>query len=851
MLQLVLAERLVVLFARSGIGKTSLINAGLTQSLRDNGFFPMVIRVNGMDGDPLDSLYRGVRAACERGLTRHEIDELEPADRAEWDTTSLWHFFESFYIWRADDLLRPVVIIDQFEELFTLVSDEPRRSFIDELADLVRGTRPRASHARSGGAVLGERPPDVRVVLSIREDYMAHLEELAGRLPSIWKARLRLAPLNADQARRAIVEPAALPGAELATPPFEWSEEALQSTLDFLRTRKSRAGLAELAEDVEPFQLQLVCQAVETVVRRKGLARVTLEDIGGVDALREVLTRFYRESIDALCRAFPSLTLRRRLEALCEHGLITDKGTRRLCEESEIRKSYGISREVLAEMVELRLIRKEPRIGDDYYELTHDTLIRPIMESRTLKERKRRHMFQAGAAVALIAALGTGVVMYNLNAKLGAASTELVYTKQDLAATEANYNNIRDVFSGKSKLLEAANKRLRAGLVKLGHEWGDRGSDDLALAFYDAADSVYNEPAGPMAFRVEQRIGLADLLAQATYIEQALDRYADVMRAHGPEAIPAISWYRPCWFGGIFKNPEDVLAACEYAVAGVGDQWRGAMHDSRGVVRARTGNVEGAVADFIEYIDWARGERTEEQIDKRAQWIEALREGEPFDPYLEELRDEVSRFVERAARTLEPKRERLDPEDARVSLGVLLYAWSLHAPAVRDRLREGSDSVCEADTEEAIERCDELWASGRLPGMDRIRDNDCSAELRKLAGSLDVLLEVFVTDARGYVACMSQDTTDYYQADEVWWRMAEARSPLGVGLADEGWRRVADEERLGGITGTEYDESADSEALSVPAAIRDREPTSEQLLGVVKAVFAAEILEQRLEIAAP
>ena len=113
LLQLVLVERLSVLFARSGVGKSSIINAGIMQPLRDSGRFPMVVRVSGLDDDPLGSLYSGVKAACDQGIRRQEIDAYEPEEPGEWNRSTLWHFFKTFYIWRGEQLLQPVVIIDQ------------------------------------------------------------------------------------------------------------------------------------------------------------------------------------------------------------------------------------------------------------------------------------------------------------------------------------------------------------------------------------------------------------------------------------------------------------------------------------------------------------------------------------------------------------------------------------------------------------------------------------------------------------------------------------------------------------------------------------------------------------------
>ena len=393
LLQLVRAERLVILFARSGIGKSSIINAGLMEPLREQGFFPIVTRVCTVKDDPLASFYQGVQAACARAKAQGEIAQCEPDDPSDWNRTSLWHFFKSIFVWRGEaELLRPVVVIDQFEELFTLLSEAQRRPFIDQLADLVRGIRPEepAEARRSSASNLDDEPPEVRIVLALREDFIANLEELAERIPSVLKTRFRLGPLDVEQARRAIVEPARLDDPALETPPFDWSDEALRCVLDFLRTRKGKEGLPELGREVEPFQLQLVCQFAEQLAVAKGAETILEADLGGETGLGRILTRFYRDAINELGRRFGGIGLKRRLRNLCEYGLITARGRRLLREESTLHHEFAVRPEILAAMVEHRLLRKERRIGDNYYELTHDTLIDPILESRQHRESRRR-----------------------------------------------------------------------------------------------------------------------------------------------------------------------------------------------------------------------------------------------------------------------------------------------------------------------------------------------------------------------------------------------------------------------------------------------------------------------------
>ena len=416
LLQLILAERLVLVFARSGIGKSSLINAGLMEPLRGRGYFPMVVRVGASTGtSPADCLYNGVKAAVDQAHRRGQI-EFEPPEEA-WNRSSLWHFFKTLELWRHDRLLLPVLVIDQFEELFTLHAAAQRKQFIHELADLVRGTRPRES-SQDSGATLSDTPPEVKVVLALREDFYANLEELRHRIPTVYKAPFRLKPLSREQARRAIVEPAALEGEDFSTPAFSWSDEALSMVLDFLSEQQLGEGKTTVGKEIEPFQLQLICQHVEEKVRQGKLVTVTAHDLDGTAELKSVLSSFYEDSLQKICAEFPGEErLRERLERLCEYGFITSRGRRLLREESTIKQDDGVGPEVLQAMVEHRLLRKEPRVGDNYYELTHDTLIEPIQLSRRAREerqeaaankRARTRLALAGvAATAIFAAFGT------------------------------------------------------------------------------------------------------------------------------------------------------------------------------------------------------------------------------------------------------------------------------------------------------------------------------------------------------------------------------------------------------------------------------------------------------------
>jgi len=69
--------------------------------------------------------------------------------------------------------------------------------------------------------------------------------------------------------------------------------------------------------------------------------------------------------------------------------------------------------------------------------------------------------------------------------------------------------------------------------------------------------------------------------------------------------IPA-GWKALCWFGSLWGYAAEVLYACDLAVAKAPEV--ADFRDSRGVARALTGNRDGAIADFQEYVNATKDE---------------------------------------------------------------------------------------------------------------------------------------------------------------------------------------------------------------------------------------------------
>lgn len=370
----VLANRLVIVYGRSGLGKTSLLNAGLAPLLREEGCLPLFLRVN----DTKKGAFQSILEAIPTEASRQGI-EYRPGV-----TDSLWSFFKTAEFWRNDLLLTPVLILDQFEELFTLQQEQARTRLLDELSYLIRGVPPQSARTSAHGE-LSERPPEIRIVLSLREEYLGFLEEAADQIPQIFDARFRLTPLDFDAAEKAIIGPAGIDDPALGTRPFSLDHQAVTDVLIYLSQRRTRS-VAETKRYIEPFQLQLICQRIERIAAARqrdssSHITITMADIGGETALTATLRDFYHDSLLVLRNRHA----RRAARRLCEEYLISAEGRRLSLEENEICRQLSLTKEMLGQLVSSRLLRVEHRSDSTYYELSHDALVEPILASQHRK----------------------------------------------------------------------------------------------------------------------------------------------------------------------------------------------------------------------------------------------------------------------------------------------------------------------------------------------------------------------------------------------------------------------------------------------------------------------------------
>ena len=403
-LHYILAEQLVVIFSYSGYGKTSLLKAGVFKKLREKNFYPILIRFNKKQYDPVELIKSEIDSI-------NEIKGYEVLHNSVTPTTgnSLVPFFKGLEIWSGDDrLLSPVLVFDQFEEIFTLEHNQKYiNSFFGNLADVLKSK---------------EEELNLKMVISIREDFLGHLEKMATHIPNVFTSRFRLEPLKKETARKAIEEPArkTIDNIEFASLPFYFSEEAVQELQNFL-SLKMLEGSWVISDDIEPIQLQIICSELENKVSRgeikpgqDGRIEIQTKDFSGKEGLQRIVDNFYDQQIK---NAKDELKLTAKevdaIKDIIETNLIA--GIRRVPLSYEaIVNRPEVNKKAIDLLISNKLLKLESHRGNSLLELSHDTLVRPVLKagSRRKEEKERARKKRQALRLLLVAIVILGIGGY-------------------------------------------------------------------------------------------------------------------------------------------------------------------------------------------------------------------------------------------------------------------------------------------------------------------------------------------------------------------------------------------------------------------------------------------------------
>jgi hypothetical protein len=327
--------RILLVYGVSGTGKTSLINCGLASRFEESDWLPMnVRRGNNIIESLEDAINKQAISPLKKGLTITEK-------------------LQSVYL----DHFKPVYLVfDQFEELFIFGSAEEKKEFINLLNELVRSKT------------------QCRIILVIREEFLAGITEFEEKIPEIFSNRFRVEKMKRGNAIIAVEGPCKVYNIKTEE---GFSEELIDK-------------LCPAGNEIELTFLQIYLDRIFRISvsgQKEGqeldFSKEILSKAGSVS---DLLGQFLEEKIREMENPDTGMTILK--------SFVSVQGTKRQMTETEILDSISAFGTVifkpdllkyLAKFVDLRILRERDESG--HFELRHDAIAAKIFEKFTAIEK--------------------------------------------------------------------------------------------------------------------------------------------------------------------------------------------------------------------------------------------------------------------------------------------------------------------------------------------------------------------------------------------------------------------------------------------------------------------------------
>jgi WD40 repeat protein len=404
LLALVIANRVVLFFAQSGAGKSSLINARLIPELEgkqfevlpvgrvsgekpaglevDNIFvFNLVDYLNQVDVEdttlaqlPLcDFLvhltHTGGKWVYEKAAAETEA-AAEVAPEMISELAGAGEAVASSAAPSAEELeIRPrMLIIDQFEEILTAHPEawEQRTDFFVQIRQSL------------------EEDPYLWVLFAMREDFVGALSPYAHLLPEGLRIRYHMLPMDEASGLAAVKQPAALYGHAFAP---GVAELLIKNLRQIDEQQPQNGNGARLGQFVEPVQLQVVCRQLWDSVDTPPGTPITMADLeklaggaGPEEFVNDALRVYYDQSLLFALAEAPEGVSERSLRNWFDQVVITEDGKRNLIHQGDD-ESEGVPNDVVKALVDRFILRRETRGERRWIELAHDRFVEPIRRS--------------------------------------------------------------------------------------------------------------------------------------------------------------------------------------------------------------------------------------------------------------------------------------------------------------------------------------------------------------------------------------------------------------------------------------------------------------------------------------
>lgn len=366
--EMVFQSATVLVYGASGTGKTSLINCGLAGKFQRHDWLDLMIRRGANINNSLESALEKAGGKIETGFDETKyLDEWEvDSEKTGQELTPISKSIRAVY----QKSFRPVYLIfDQFEELFILGSISEQEIFIDTVKGILQSGQP------------------VKLIFSIREEYLGYLFEFERAIPQLLRKKLRVEPMNLEKVKQVIVGAATFEGSNISIKKGE--EDAVAESI-FHKIKGDKKSLTIQLPFLQVFLDKLYLN-ITGDKKRESPAEFTLDKVNEMGEIGDILSNFLEEQVADISKElkgkYPSLKPELTWKILSPFATL--EGTKDPISKKELfDRLPDLDQQMVDDVVEAfsnnRLLRYNE--NTDTFEIAHDSLAKPIAEKRSVEE---------------------------------------------------------------------------------------------------------------------------------------------------------------------------------------------------------------------------------------------------------------------------------------------------------------------------------------------------------------------------------------------------------------------------------------------------------------------------------
>jgi len=369
--EMIFQTSVLLVYGASGTGKTSLIQCGLASRFQSHDWLALMIR----RGNNINVSFQKTLTDAGGFSQAEEDDDMDwleevmsekETSTAARKSSTLTRSLKTIYL----KSFRPVYLIfDQFEELFILGSNEEQQQFIKAVQEILEVEQP------------------VKMIFSMREEYLGYLNRFERAVPQLLKKKLRVEPMNLDKVSQVIKGATTYKNSNVR---LKEGEEDLIAEGIFERIKSKEKTLTIQLPYLQVFLDKFYLEVTHDETRQAE-ALFTSQALNKIGDIGDVLRNFLEEQVTSISAKlnvnFPGVSTESIWTVLSPFATL--EGTKEPIGKLDLYDRLpGFDPVMVNATIEAFINSRILRYNEDaeLYEIAHDSLAKRISEKRSDEE---------------------------------------------------------------------------------------------------------------------------------------------------------------------------------------------------------------------------------------------------------------------------------------------------------------------------------------------------------------------------------------------------------------------------------------------------------------------------------